>query len=254
MKKQYYLRINSALLKRLNKILYRENYFIKLSSPIVSFTFDDFPKTAVRNGARILRSYGKTGTFYLSLELLGAFSDVGLPIADKSDIEKIISDGHDLGDHTYNHFNAFKVTNTDYEIAIKKNREKFQELFSIDNFNSFAYPFGYLKPATKKIVRCYYRFARGIEDGINVGITDLILLKAVHVKGGIENIEYYKNLISINKEKKGWLIFFTHEVENSPTPFGCNEELLSRIIELSLESGSEIMNISEVQDFLFTIK
>jgi peptidoglycan/xylan/chitin deacetylase (PgdA/CDA1 family) len=33
---------------------------------IVSFTFDDFPSSAVSNGARLLEDHGARGTFYLT--------------------------------------------------------------------------------------------------------------------------------------------------------------------------------------------
>lgn len=104
-----------ASIKRLNKILYRKNHLLSSDKAIISFTFDDVPKTAVTNGVKIFNNYGIKGTFYLSLELLGGYSDVGLPIADRNDIENLISNGHEIGDHTYSHLRAFKVSDEEYE-------------------------------------------------------------------------------------------------------------------------------------------
>lgn len=36
---------------------------LRLDQAIISFTFDDVPKSAVRTGAAILESFGLTGTF-----------------------------------------------------------------------------------------------------------------------------------------------------------------------------------------------
>ncbi len=42
---------------------------------IVSFTFDDFPRSAVSNGARLLDDYGVRGTFYLTGSYCGRVVD-----------------------------------------------------------------------------------------------------------------------------------------------------------------------------------
>lgn len=57
-------KIKTAALKRANKLSCRNNFLFKSEKPIVSFTFDDFPKTAATNGRRILNEYKKRGTFF----------------------------------------------------------------------------------------------------------------------------------------------------------------------------------------------
>ncbi|MCB8835211.1 polysaccharide deacetylase family protein, partial [Escherichia coli] len=44
---------------------------IPVSRPVVSFTFDDVPDTALTNGARILEDHGVRGTFYIAGSLEG---------------------------------------------------------------------------------------------------------------------------------------------------------------------------------------
>ncbi|URK86924.1 polysaccharide deacetylase family protein [Rhizobium sp. RCAM05350] len=44
---------------------------IPTERPIVSFTFDDVPDTALTNGAAILEKYGVHGTFYIAGGLEG---------------------------------------------------------------------------------------------------------------------------------------------------------------------------------------
>lgn len=239
-------KIISASIKRLNKILYRNNHLLSSDKAIISFTFDDVPKTAVINGAKILNNYGIKGTFYLSLGLLGGYSDVGLPIADRNDIENLISDGHEIGDHTYSHLRAFEVSDEEYEESILRNREKMDVLFHGYKFKSFAYPFGSVSPGKKRIVRKYYKIARGIEGGFNKSLIDKMLLKSYHLAGTKNRFGYYSRLIDKNLEEKSWLIFFTHEVQQNPTEFGCDEELLDLLLSKCLNNNCKILGISEL--------
>jgi peptidoglycan/xylan/chitin deacetylase (PgdA/CDA1 family) len=43
--------------------------------PIVSFTFDDVPVSALANGATILEKHGVRGTFYVAGGIAGAMHD-----------------------------------------------------------------------------------------------------------------------------------------------------------------------------------
>jgi peptidoglycan/xylan/chitin deacetylase (PgdA/CDA1 family) len=213
---------------------------------IISFTFDDVPKTAVKKGAKILNNYGIKGTFYLSLELLGGYSDVGLPIADRHDIENLISNGHEIGDHTYSHLRAFEVSDEEYEKSILMNREKMDALFAGYEFRSFAYPYGSVTPNKKRIVRKYYNIARGIEGGLNKSYMDTLLLKSYHLAGNKDRLGFYSGLIDNAIEQNSWLIFFTHEVQTNPTEFGCDLILFESLINYCISKDLIIKTISDL--------
>ncbi len=241
-----YKRIKNALIKRKNKLTARNNLFFKNEKSLISFTFDDFPLTAVTNGERILNDFNRKGTYFISLGLLGGLSDVGLPIARLKDLEKLILDGHEIGDHTYHHLNAFEVDDIKYEESIIKNQEEMLKLFPSYIFKSFAYPFGYLTPSKKRIVRKFYKIARGIEEGYNKSRFDSMLLKSYHLAGDKNRFRLYKNILDKSSEQPSWLIFFTHEVQSNPTEYGCDEELFRSVVEYSLKGGFEILSIKEV--------
>ena len=57
--------------------LHRRPVKLELPAPIVSFTFDDAPKSAFDTGGKILREHGARGTFYVSLGLLDSETEVG---------------------------------------------------------------------------------------------------------------------------------------------------------------------------------
>ena len=65
-------------------------------APIVSFTFDDFPRSALHVGGEILRARGFAGTYYASLGLVDRDSPVGR-IFSVYDLKSLLAQGHELG-------------------------------------------------------------------------------------------------------------------------------------------------------------
>src|SRR5262249_47697128 len=78
-------------------------------TPIISFTFDDCPRSAFQTGGEILIRHGVQGTFYIALGIMGTRTVVGEMFA-PIDVERAISAGHELGSHTYDHCNARAVS------------------------------------------------------------------------------------------------------------------------------------------------
>ena len=70
--------ITSAI-RRISNAWPAKPVFSRLSAPVASFTFDDFPHTAWINGAPILESFGVRGTYFVahafSPEILNKFPD-----------------------------------------------------------------------------------------------------------------------------------------------------------------------------------
>ena len=67
---------------------------------IVSFTFDDFPQSAVSNGARLLEEHGARGTFYLTGSHCGRVLDEA-PQYGAKDLAALVQAGHEIGCHTF---------------------------------------------------------------------------------------------------------------------------------------------------------
>jgi len=57
--------------------LFKNEVELKLDKPIISFTFDDFPKTAFTHGAKILEKNNVKGTFYLAFGLANTVYEIG---------------------------------------------------------------------------------------------------------------------------------------------------------------------------------
>jgi hypothetical protein len=50
--------------------------------------------------------------------------------------------------------------------------------------------------------------------------------------------------------RRGWLIFFTHEVRDGHGRFGCTPALLRRVVRETLAAGCEVLPIDAALDRL----
>ena len=93
-----------------------------MESPVISFTFDDFPRSALLNGGRILHDRGLAGTYYASLGLMGRTAPTG-EIFKREDLEELIRQGHELGCHTFDHCDSWETAPAEFEASILRNRD-----------------------------------------------------------------------------------------------------------------------------------
>ena len=224
-------------------LLARRSFPMPHAAPFISFTFDDFPRSAYTAGGKILKNYGLAGTYYVSLGMLNRKSDPG-EIADIEMLGNVVSDGHELGCHTYSHPNPWEATPGLFESSILENRRAFSDLFPGSDFHTFAYPYGVATPRTKRIAGKYFACCRGGRQSFNSGRIDLNYLNACFIDARKkESRSSVKSLISGNREAKGWLIFVTHHVAEDPSPYGCTPDFFEEIVRCSVESGAVVLPV-----------
>ncbi len=96
---------------RLAMHLHVDLFRLRNATPMVSFTFDDLPKSAVTTGAGLLEARGARGTFYVS----GGLVSVGTSqweTGDSSDVLALHRNGHEIGCHTFSHQRACDLDET----------------------------------------------------------------------------------------------------------------------------------------------
>src|SRR5438105_4887454 len=118
-----------------------DGLFLRNRTPMVSFTFDDLPRSAVANGARLLEEHGARGTFYVS------GGEVGVDTPDwqsgsAADVVGLRRRGHEIGCHTFSHTRTCDVGMIALADEIERNRAYFRELDPAIEIETFAYPFG----------------------------------------------------------------------------------------------------------------
>src|SRR5882724_10796001 len=91
--------------------------------PLISFTFDDFPRSAWTTGGRMLTARGKKGTYYGCMELMGNSSEVGV-LFTLEDVQQLRSAGHELACHTLNHISCLSVTAKEFAESCEANRRQ----------------------------------------------------------------------------------------------------------------------------------
>src|SRR5450631_1280171 len=96
------LRLKGYYQRKSARLLFRKPFLIRLQQPLISFTFDDFPRSALLVGGSILNNVGLAATYYASLGLIGKEAPSGqIFVAD--DLATLFDQGHELGCHTFAH-------------------------------------------------------------------------------------------------------------------------------------------------------
>src|SRR5579863_8295658 len=98
------IRTSNAAQRRFVRSIKMHTFDSHLAEPVVSFAFDDFPRSALTEGGRMLREAGWTGTFYTAGGFCGRRVD-GVDYFSRDDLIQVDRDGHEIGCHTYTHMN-----------------------------------------------------------------------------------------------------------------------------------------------------
>ena len=227
--------------------LFRRPISIELTKPIVSFTFDDFPHSAATAGAALLESYGAAATYYVSLGLAGMREAAGLMFAGE-DVDRVLANGHELGCHTFHHLDAGDSDTEDFVDSVIANQRKLLERFPKVWFRSFSYPKSAPHPAIKKRMGARFESCRGGGQTFNDGVADLSMLKSFFLEQAHGDHGSVAKLVEENRQRAGWLIFSTHDVSNTPSPYGCTPEFLDSAVKAARQSGAAILTVSAALD------
>lgn len=212
---------------------------------MVSFTFDDAPLSSFTNGGKILEENGFRGTYYISSSLIGQSSETGR-ITDLQTILEFHGRGHEIANHTDTHLICKDTSPLRMALSIQKNKKQLKGIIS----NNFSYPYGSADASSRCIARICTSSARGIGFGINRGWIDPAYLEAVRIYNR-RGIEKCLDLVSACAKDGGWLIFYTHDVCDEPSDYGCKVEQFAELVkavsykELSVFTVKNALNIIE---------
>lgn len=222
---------------------------LRLKSPIISFTFDDFPQSAAREAGSILTANGLRGTYYVSLGLMDREIPAGRAFS-RDDLEHVVAEGHELGCHTFDHCDAWETATSAFEKSIIANQRAIAQFLPGTAFQTLSYPINCPRPQTKRRAEKYFVCSRAGGQASNIAATDANSLRAFFLEKSNSNPEAVESLIADNWRQNGWLIFATHDVSGNPTPFGCTPEFFERIVRFARNSGSRILPVSEAWECL----
>lgn len=212
--------------------------------PIVSFTFDDVPRSAVTAGAAALEAYGARGTFYVSGALVGG-RDAHWDLATAEELAGLHATGHELGCHTYSHRRASELDGAAFEAEIARNRTCLEKLVPGARFANFAFPYGIGTLRGKRRLARHFATSRSIFPGINRGVIDRHFLKSVPLIDLHTDAAQIDRLMDATVAGNGWLIFYGHDVCPRPSPYGCSPALLEHALGAAQRRGIDILSVAE---------
>lgn len=242
-------RVRGRYIRTTAKLLFRRSISFEAQVPYISFTFDDFPRSALLTGGAILKSFGITATFYASFGLMGRQAPVG-PIFLPEDLKELQQNGHELGCHTFDHCDAWKTKPVAFEASIAENRRALNELLPGAQLLTMSYPINPPRALTKRRTGRHFACCRGGGQTFNAGTADLNYLFAFFLEKSRHTPEVVKDLIDRNRQARGWLILATHDVCAAPSPFGCTPNFFEDIVRYAVGSGARILPVARAWEEL----
>ena len=226
----------------------QRNLQFELSKPIVSISFDDFPKSVMDKALPLLDKYGWKATFYVAAGLENITNHLGLHYS-RIDLTRLRDEGHEIGCHTYHHLNIAELSERRSAEQIQSNEKAMKSLGHHIPVHTFAYPFGETSIVRKKQLANRFASMRGIMPGIHYGKVDLNQIKSVPIYSG-PNMPKTLKFIDSLKDRPGWLTLFTHDIRNTPSEWGCTVEDFEMALDSIYKSGAVVMPIQQAVDFL----
>lgn len=216
---------------------------------LVSFSFDDFPKSAAEAGAEVLEDHGWRATYYASGGFAGGETHFG-KMFDSGDLMRLHERGHEIACHTFNHPDASKLCVEASRQECRSNRAFLKAAGHDRDLKTFAFPYGETKPLTKRALLSEYAALRGVRPGINRTGSDRGLLNAVALDGGKKGLEAALDWIEKAKAQPGWLIFFGHDVRDTPSEWGCNRAFLQTVCDAVKSAGFDVAPMGQAIEAL----
>jgi peptidoglycan/xylan/chitin deacetylase (PgdA/CDA1 family) len=173
-----------------------------------SLTFDDGDPSHLDVVIPELNKRHLHGTFFL----------IANKISREDEWRKILSDGHEIGNHTLDHKHASELTPQDEEAQVVGAQNVLQKEFGIAIY-SFAYPFVEISPGLKAQVAKTDLLGRG-GYGASYEVTPDQDPDWANIPSRTTMTAFpfatYQQWISADVEKGGWLVWMIHGLEGTP--------------------------------------
>jgi peptidoglycan/xylan/chitin deacetylase (PgdA/CDA1 family) len=221
-----------------------EPFRLRNATPMVSFTFDDVPKSAATVGAAMLDAHDVHGTFYVIGSQVGTSSPLW-DMVDEDDVVALHRGGHEIACHTFSHKRACDLDAGTLNAEIARNQQYLRSLDASIRIENFAYPFGYGSFVRKRQLKTVFKSCRSIVPGVNSGTVDLQFLRAMPLIDRRIDRDGIERAFDQAQNDNGWLIFYTHDVADEPSAYGCSPALLNEALEAASRRKIPVLNMAE---------
>jgi peptidoglycan/xylan/chitin deacetylase (PgdA/CDA1 family) len=212
--------------------------------PVASISYDDFPKNAWTEGGPVMARHGVRGTYYTAGGFCGRTVN-GTVFYDAEDLKALAAAGHEIACHGFGHQPTPTLTTDELTADATRNREFLKPFLNGEAPVNYAFPYGRVSPRTKRFYAPRFASVRGVHPGINVGRVDLAQLNTVSLESRCWNEKTIEAAIQAVLHNHGWLILYTHDVSNSPSPYGSTPAMLDWALGRVAAARIEVLPVRE---------
>ncbi len=234
--------LKGKLRRRLALLSQRRPVRMRLDRPMITFSFDDAPASAADAGARTLEARGIRGTWYFSAGLAGQDGPMGA-YAVEADARRLSDAGHEIACHTFTHLDCGQARERAILDDVDRNAEALKA-WGASPAESFAYPYGDVSVPAKRALGGRFRTLRTVQAGLVEDGADANQLPSVGIEGP-EGEAAAMRWLDRAAERKAWLILYTHDVTQAPSPWGCTPEALGHLIDAAQARGFDVVTAAE---------
>jgi peptidoglycan/xylan/chitin deacetylase (PgdA/CDA1 family) len=239
--------LGTRISHRLSRHIPIHRGLLRNNKSMATFTFDDVADSALTIGADILEEAAIRGTFFISTALFN-YRTEHWTVLNAEGVRELHQRGHEIGLHGHAHLPVGSRSASQFADDIKRNRAMLRSIDPNILAENFAYPYGEVALARKIQLGGLVRSSRGVELGVNRGLIDTQNIRIIPLMDAMlsyAELDFYLDMVV---DTNGWLVFFTHDVGDSPSPFGVSKRMLHFALEGSLRRGIEISTVSAALD------
>ena len=233
--------LRSRICRRLTVFTARKPMKVDPGRAIVSFSFDDCPVTGIENGVRVLEKENWLSTVYVSCGLFETENHLG-KMMNGADALALHTSGHEIGEHSYSHQDAVTLGLNRFLSDVDRNQAELSEL-GLPPSETFAYPYGETFPKLKSAVSDRFKGTRGITKTVHRKEVDLNQIGSLPLF--TDTIDDAVAAVKDLRRSGGWLTFFTHDVRDNPSAWGCTPETIQKIVTAVKDAGVEVLPIKD---------
>ncbi len=212
--------------------------------PIVSFTFDDVPDSALTNGAKVLDRFGVRGTFYIAPGICGT-QDEHWKVIDRNGVAALARAGHEVACHTYGHVKVQTLTSAGLARETRRCFEALRDMCGNAVTENFAYPFGNVSFPHKFELGRHFKSCRSIYAGFNSGLIDLGMLRSFELYDRTSTEQSIAAILDHALATNAWVIFYTHDVARNPSWIGCSPSHLDMAVRAAKARGIPCLAVDD---------
>ena len=191
-----------------------------------------------------MKNYGVCGTYYAAMGLMDQVNGLGRQFS-AEDLAILLRDGHELGSHTFDHLSCRSSSFRDFQANVMKGMKAVDHLTGEGLPHQFSYPSGHVTFQAKRRIGAHFSSCRGIISGINESPVDLNLLRANSLYSCCFDLDVIDRLFETNEKCKGWLIFYTHDISENPSSFGCKPGEFESVVKLAVKRQVAILPVGQ---------